>query len=243
MIKTLRFCDVKENSATSIPPGERMAFGDSPSVYFWPRKVTALVRHEGVLRELPVRELHVGHVVWAQDEMYRRFPVEDGVVQGDAHVFPGAKFRAVVENDLDVAVRPKVTVEGEGSMCGDSRRESYLSGLSPEPAGEVSRRLVLPEGFTLLTQEVGVSGQIRRITMRSDSEFDVDVSDIQVANVCLNVGTSLKPVEFFRGGWVVEKSFTVHPNLRISVGVRSTASKPRWVEIDVDLDVEEGVST
>jgi hypothetical protein len=246
MIKTLRFCKVIGQTPKEkwmLSPGERMSFVDTPCVPFYPQKVVALAMHNGDVRQLPVREVHIGGVAWlGDDRLYRKFSVSDeGLIEVGAFANVAVPFRAIVENTLPVAVRPKLAITGEGHLAGSEKgpRETYVSGLMPEVVGSVSKRFVIGEQAAVLMQEAGCTGKIRRITMRSNSELDVDVIGLQVANVSLNIGASGQPIEFFKDGWETPKSLTLEPWIRLTVALQKTCPEERWVEIDVDIDVEE----
>jgi hypothetical protein len=245
-IKTFRFFETGPAlaSARVIPPGERASFVDIPCVPFKPQEVIALALYEGRIVNLPVREFHVGVSGLAAEgpPFYRRFVMKDGRVPDSALVDVGLECRAVVENNLPVAICPKVIVRGQGGAAGMTDRwESYVMGFVFEDFKHARPRLHMPSGVedARWQQKAGCYAKIRRITMRSDSKLDVSIGDIQIANICLNVGTTPIPVEFFKDGWVVDKLPDLFPCISMTVSAIKTTSEPRWLEIDVEALVSD----
>lgn len=243
MIKTIRFginraAPLPESWA--MPPGENMCFGNRPDIPLRLRSVQAFARVRGELRMLPVKQLEIGDPADASDAvLYRRVPV-DGAAVGGVRVDPYQSCLAVVENDTGEVVRPKVVLRGEwvdGAVSHESRvGSSFTLALKPRAAPSIVRRLVVHQG-DIFTRYMPCAGKVHKITMRSDSELDVDVIDVRFSNESLTVG-GVVPVEFYKDGWAVEP-FDVEGYFLMSVTVRSQAAVDRWIEIDVDFEPKE----
>ena len=227
-----------ETRLKPIGPGERACFGNMPDIALTLKSGVALAMVNGALRQLPIRELHVGDPAFETEgsPLYRKVSVVDGDL-ADTVVAAGQQYTVIVENDSEVAVLPKVVLQGVSAEGGLG--EIFTTSGERRPVLSMTRRFVLSHGGGILQQNWPCAGLVHRITMRSDSEMDVDVSDLRISNVSLTVG-GVHPIEFYREGWAVTP-FRVERYNRMSVSLNGPAE--RWVEVDVDfepLEIGEG---
>lgn len=155
-----------------------------------------------------------------------------GVPETKLLIHPDSIVTAFVENPTDRATHARVVLTG---LTGHD--DSSIFAMSPSNVEtKKSRRIPIPpSGRVDLTMQPPVRCRVQRIAVRSDSDGDVTISEVQFSNVNLLVGMDV-PVEYFGGDGAEISARIIDPSQRIRLALVNLSSVDRWVEIDLHAD-------
>jgi len=240
-----------QNAATGpepdsiVPAHGQKCFVEHPDAMFTPRGVRLIARAHG--RSMQSKGIH-GEVMPlkmtlvlpserldATENGYENIPLLTSEIRHVRQLTPAEIITVRVDNPTDTPWDARVVLLGEGSI-GQSHVEETVLGLRPQRDASGTRRLrVAARGSLSSTLQFPWMCTPRRLTMRSDSQLDVVVAAVQVANVSLFMGAPI-PVEVFDGG-LEFRTINVTPANRMTVSLFNSGDTDRYVEIDVDVDV------
>ena len=154
----------------------------------------------------------------------------DGAPEVKLSIDPATCVIAVVENPTDKPTHARVVLTGRGEC------KTFIFTMSPSGDTEKYRRIpVAPHSEVCLTMQPPVHCRTVRVAIRSDSDSDVTVNNMQFSNWSMLAGFDV-PVEYFAGeGAEVEAPITDSAN-RITFNILNLSDAERWVEVDIHVD-------
>ena len=170
------------------------------------------------------------------DSVFRSFPVKGKTIEGVRKIDVVEPFMVLVANDSDEPLEARPTVTGVGTIDGGEvppNAEEFFVAMTPRPSAKARRIRVPAKGGASVLLTFPCACEVRRITTRSDSKLDVDITDLRLANVSLTVSGAV-PVEFFQHG-VDIKTFRALPSNRMAASLQNRGDEDRYVEIDVGI--------
>jgi hypothetical protein len=159
------------------------------------------------------------------------FPLHpDGTPKSPLVIDPTTLVGAVVHNASDKPARcRRVVLTGHTESC-----ETMVFAIAPMPKQD-KRFAIKACGRVDVTMEVGIRCRVARVAIRSDSDADVMVSELQFGNVHSLVGLDV-PVEYFAGDGAEVRSPILQSYNRVSLVIDNTSGEDRWIEVDVHVE-------